>query len=267
MQISKFTYADLNKIQHLQPKGWPDIIADFKSYINDAFCNPIKLSTNGCIFGLGNSIIFRKSAWISHIIVDENYRNLGFGTEIMNFLLLEVRSNQVDTILLIATEMGEPIYKKAGFRIVSDYVYLKKERNCLDNDIQGNIQPYKPEYYDQIIKLDIAISGEYREPLIRKNLANSLVYLDKKAVKGIYFLTFGEGAVYADNPDIGIEMMKLKYKTINKAVIPSENRHGINFLLQNGFVKEETFGKRMILGEDVKWKPDCIFSRIGGNYG
>jgi len=61
--------------------------------------------------------------------------------------------------------------------------------------------------------------------------------------------------------------MKTKYSKADKAVIPSENQIGIDFLKKNGFILSETKGKRMILGKNIDWKPECIFSRIGGNYG
>ena len=31
--------------------------------------------------------------------------------------------------------------------------------------------------------------------------------------------------------------------------------------------KTEKIGKRMVLGENIQWKPEQYFSRIGGNYG
>jgi hypothetical protein len=82
-----------------------------------------------------------------------------------------------------------------------------------------------------------------------------------------YLPNLGEGAIYADSAEAGIELMKLKYSTVDKAVIPAENNIGVEFLQQNGFIKTDSIGKRMILGKDIDWKPECFYSRIGGNYG
>ena len=65
---------------------------------------------------------------------------------------------------------------------------------------------------------------------------------------------------------IYIELMKLKYAAIEKAVLPVENKAGITFLLENGFA-ESSRALRMLSGEDILWKPANIFSRIGGNFG
>lgn len=76
-----------------------------------------------------------------------------------------------------------------------------------------------------------------------------------------------EGLIFADTDEAGIELMKTKYAKADKAVLPSENISGIEFLKQNGFVEAETKGTRMILGKEVDWKPKKIFSRIAGNVG
>ncbi len=60
-----------------------------------------------------------------------------------------------------------------------------------------------------------------------------------------------EGLILADTIEDGIELMKVKYSKIDKAVISSENTAGIEFLKQNGFVEIQTKGTRMILGKDV----------------
>ncbi|OQX81186.1 MAG: hypothetical protein B6D64_02270 [Bacteroidetes bacterium 4484_276] len=53
----------------------------------------------------------------------------------------------------------------------------------------------------------------------------------------------------------------------NKIVLPEDNQAGVGFLKQNGFVKTETKGTRIIPGKDIYWKPENIYSRIGGNFG
>ncbi|MCK5463227.1 MAG: hypothetical protein KAI95_09430 [Bacteroidales bacterium] len=61
--------------------------------------------------------------------------------------------------------------------------------------------------------------------------------------------------------------MKIKYSKVDKAVLPGENHPGTNFLRQNGFTLSDTKGTRMILGQEIDWKPEHIYSRIGGNFG
>ena len=267
MKIDKITHVDLEQIRDLQPDGWKDISRVFRFYVNNFFCNPVKVTIKNKIIGLGNSIIFSNTAWIAHIIVKKEYRNKGIGFQIVNYLIKTVEEKSIESVLLIATELGEPVYKKAGFRIISDYIRLDREHLWIKNPVAKNIVPYTNNFYSEIINFDKMISGEDREPLIRLYLKNGLIYLDKNKLRGFYLPDLGEGPVFADNAEAGRELMKVKYSKTDNAVIPAENIAGIDFLKQNGFKITGIKGKRMILGKDILWKPGCFYSRIGGNYG
>nr|WP_321486086.1 GNAT family N-acetyltransferase [uncultured Draconibacterium sp.] len=267
MQIEKVTYKDLYQIKKLQPEGWPDISVDFIRYINYDFCEPIKVCIENDIVGVGCSIMFKDTAWIAHIIVDSNYRNRGIGYQIVDFLVKSINENKISSISLIATSLGEPVYEKAGFRFVSDYVYLNRTSEWKNKEISRNITLCSSEFYSQLIKLDNKLTGEKRENLLEKHLDNCIIFIDNKIIKGYYLPFLGEGAIYAQESTVGLELMRIKYSTVDKAVIPSDNEIGIEYLKQNGFFESDTKGKRMILGEVINWNPKCIFSRIGGNYG
>lgn len=267
MQVDKIIYSDLAELKNLQPDGWSNIVPEFKRYVEYNFCEPIKISHDGRIVGIGTAIIFKESAWLAHIIVNKDNRNQGIGYRIVDHLVSELKSRNIRSIVLIATDLGEPVYKKAGFTSISDYIFLERESKWSQLDISKNIVPYSEIFYDQIIDLDISISGEYREPLIREHLNKGLVYHEKQDLEGFYLPTLGEGLIFAKNPEAGIELMKAKYPTAAKAVIPSENGIAIEYLIKKGFSKTNSIGKRMILGEDIYWKPGCFFGRIGGNLG
>ena len=86
-------------------------------------------------------------------------------------------------------------------------------------------------------------------------------------ISGFFLPEFGEGLIIADNVRAGIELLKMKHsiKRCN-TVLPQENKAAIEFLIHNGFHKYSTVS-RMILGEDIAWQPNLIFSRVGGYYG
>ena len=268
MNYTKITAEDLAQIKNLQLEGWPDITNDFRFYIDNDFCYPIKATIDDCIVGVGVSMVFNnKTAWLDDIIVEKNNRNKGIGFQIVDKLLTDLNSRSIESVLLIATELGEPVYKKSGFRLVSDYIFFNREQEWNEISISKHITPYKEEFYDEILKLDKKISGENREQLLKMYIENCLMYLDNNILKGFFMPNLGEGLIFADNPLVGIELMKMKYSTVNKAVLPEENIIGIGFLKSIGFIESESMGKRMILGKDVSWKPDCFFSRIGANFG
>jgi GNAT superfamily N-acetyltransferase len=154
MQYDKLTYSDIDKISHLQPEGWSEITDAFHFYCKHDFCNPVKMTIDNEIVGIGCSILFDKTAWLAHIIVNSDYRNRGIGYKIVNSLIEDIKTRGIETSLLIATELGEPVYIKSGFRKVSDYRYFKRESPPIYNKFSDHIQPYKDDFYYDIIQLD-----------------------------------------------------------------------------------------------------------------
>ena len=267
MKLESLSKNDLEHIRHLQPSGWSDILVEFEFYVNSPFSYPIKTELNDQIVGIGASIEFDKTAWLAHIIVDPEHRRKGIGYNIVEELLRYLELRSMETCLLVATEMGLPIYEKAGFRIVTEYTYLKREIPQQHTKISDHVFPFKEKNADIIYKLDREVTGENREWLLSDFLDDSYVYMDNNVITGYYLPKLGEGLIIAQNDSAGIELLKLKIPTHDKIVLPSDNQVGIEFLKQNGFIKMDTKGTRMICGKNIDWQPKKVFSRIGGNLG
>jgi GNAT superfamily N-acetyltransferase len=267
MQIEAVEYSDLYKIGYLQPEGWPDIIPSFKFYIDSNFCIPIKAVKNNKIVGLGACTILGGTSWLAHIIVTPENRNQGIGNRIVDKLLKCLQLKGVNTVLLIATELGFPVYLKAGFRKVTEYIFFKREEPFVLFSKLKNIIAFENKYHHVIKELDRKITGEDRSRLFQDYLENSWLFVQNLKVEGFFVPNLCEGLIVANTVEAGLELMKLKHVEIDKAVLPSENKAGIAFLKQNGFVSKPMQGTRMILGEDLKWFPENIYSRISGNFG
>ena len=80
-------------------------------------------------------IIFQKSSWLAHIIVDPDYRSRGIGYRIVEQLLLQVSKHSPETCLLAATDIGKPVYLKAGFRDVGEYTFFEREKPWSDKPV------------------------------------------------------------------------------------------------------------------------------------
>ena len=267
IQFLQTTKSDLSEISNLQPEGWRDITAVFNSYLDYDFCYPLKVTIGEKIIGVGVSIIFGKTGWLAHIIVDKKNRIKGIGSQIFQLLLNDMKRKSVETFLLIATKLGEPIYRKAGFKVISEYMKFKREKPFIEMPTSKQIVLYRDKYYSELMNLDKSISGENREPLISRHLDDALLYLENNKCAGFYLPNLGEGLILAAEPEAGLELMKAKFAKADTAIIPNENLLGIDFLEKTGFINTGKKGKRMILGVDIDWKPKCVFSRIGGNYG
>jgi len=266
MKFERITRNDLPALKDLQPDDWGDIIPDMEFYLHYPFCNPVKATLNGRIVGIGTSIIFERSAWLAHIIVDSEFRNKGIGGEMVHHLLETLQEKSIDTCLLIATELGKPVYVKAGFNIVCEYLFFERRDPWINCHVSENIVSFKEEYRSDIYELDKKMTGEDRIPLLTDYLKNALLYLENGSLQGFYLPGLKEGMIVACKENAGLELMKLKYPTVDKAVLPSDNQAGCQFLMQHGFIKSNT-GTRMVYGKYTDWKPEMMYSRIGGNLG
>lgn len=267
MKVDPVTWDDLDQISTLRPEGWSDISADFKFYIKTAWCNPIKVESGNKIIAVGASISFGPTAWLAHIIVDKHYRRMGVGSFVVNELLLFLDSQGVQTCSLLATESGRPVYEKAGFRRVTDYVFMRRESPWQGSNISPSIVPAKDHHLQDILQLDKAVSGEDRKLLIEANLIDAMVYTRNNDVCGFYLPQLKEGLIVAEDEEAGLALMNVKYAAVDKAVLPQNNKAGVSFLLNNGFVPTQSKGTRMIRGDALHSSFSKMYSRIGGNLG
>ena len=266
MILESITYNDLEKIRNLQPQNWGDIIPSMEFYIRSTFCTPIKATIDTKIVGIGTFINFGNTSWIAHVIVDSDYRNNGIGSQIVNGLLERIKKDAIQTCSLIATDLGKPVYLKAGFRTVTEYSFLQKEKPWVDRPVSKNVIPFDEKYRTAIYELDKVISGENREMLLKGILESSMLYIENGNVVGYYMPGLKEGLISADTNEAGLELMKLKYSKADKAALPIDNIEGLEFLKQNGFV-ETIQWTRMLFGKDLNWSPQKMYSRMGGNFG
>ena len=89
---------------------------------------PVKISIENKIIGIGTGIVFGNTAWLAHIIVNPEFRRRGIGRKIVIELLNIIKNTGCETVSLIATELGCPIYEKAGFIEQTKYAFFEKEK-------------------------------------------------------------------------------------------------------------------------------------------
>jgi len=267
MQIETITGKDMESLRPLQPEGWSDIIPDLAFYITSEFCNPIKMVVGERIAGIGASIQFHHTAWLAHIIVDPEFRNRGIGYQIVATLLEDLKKSGVETCLLTATELGQPVYIRAGFRNVAEYIFLNREKPWEEVPVSPNLVDFREEFRQDIYKMDSLATGESRELLLSPFLKNTKLYVRDNRMMGYFMPELREGLIIAENEEAGYALLSAKYAKADKAALPADNKEGVDFLLKHGFADSRKKGTRMILGREISWKPGMIYSRIGGNVG
>jgi len=267
VNFESITYQDLDEIRDLRPDGWPDIVPAFEFYIKSSFCKALKVREENKIAGIGSFISFENTGWIGHMIVDKNFRNRGIGFQILKALMNNLHTGSIDTCLLIASELGRPVYLKAGFRDVTEYCFMERGKPWITRSFSRNIVSFQEEHRPIVYALDRKVSGENREKLLVDYVKNAKVYLKNGILEGYYLPDLKEGLIIADSEEAGLALMEIKYANADKAALPSDNIIGIKFLKENGFVNRDKKGTRMIYGKEIQWMPKKIYSRIGGNLG
>ncbi len=266
MIIKDFQNEDINQLNLLQPADWSDIRPYFDYYSSSSFCDPIKISDANRIIAVGTIIKHQDTAWLSHLIVHPEYRNQGIGKLLTNSLIRRADQGIFKTIYLDATDMGYPIYIKAGFKIETEYVHLEGNLINLNLKDASRVIPFEEKFKAEVMELDKITSGETREVIFRDHLKSSLLYLKDGKVRGVYFPSFFDRYIMADLPEAGKELMKLRLRVKNTTKLPIKNQAGIDFLLENNY-KEVRRSKRMILGAKREWMAENNFNRISGGLG
>lgn len=264
MQLLPFTIADLPRLEELQPEGWDNLTPIFNYYLRSDFCHPLKIVIDNETIGTGVSIIHNDVAWLAHIIVHKDHRNMGIGQQVTKYLIDSIPA-YCKTIYLIATDMGEPVYKKLGFVAEADYAFLNKGSFGAFTGSE-NVKPFEAKYETEILAIDKAASGENRSMHFSGYLQDSFVYVANDKVEGYYLPAFGNGLIIATHPIAGIEMMKLRSKKSDTFILPNDNKTAVNCLIQNNY-NLFRIAKRMRLGKEREWHPELIYNRVSGQIG
>ena len=266
MNIQPLKPDDLPQIPALLPPGWDTAMPAIQFYTTSDFCFPIKVTIDNKIIGTGTAIIHHDVAWLAHILVHPDHRNQGIGQLITESLVVMAHTNSCDTLYLLATELGEPVYRKIGFETETEYLFFKSEKP-IDIAIHNEcIVKYSSAYEKQIADFDHQVSGEDRMFHLKPHLSSGFVYVIDNIVEGYYLPTMGDGLIIATTSISGQALMSLRLTTKDFSVFPMDNIPATTFIQQLPF-SEVRRQKRMRLGTKRNWQPAHIYNRIGGNLG
>ena len=266
MAIAPIERLDVPILREFQPDGWSDIRSAFEHYIAAPYCFPVKIAIKDKIVGIGSGILIGRTGWLAHIIVHHAHRRKGIGSMILDHLINFLRELSCETISLVATDQGYTVYKKAGFIKQTEYVLFER-KEPLDAKLDSkNVRVFMHTDQEDIFRLDREVSGEERGKILSDNLTGSWIYEEDGVATGFYLPELGDGLTVASSPRAGIALMQIRLSQTNKGWLPFDNKDGIRFFKDNGF-RELQRAKRMVLGRPFIWRPEKLYSRIGGNLG
>ncbi|MCU0608044.1 MAG: GNAT family N-acetyltransferase [Candidatus Edwardsbacteria bacterium] len=260
---------DIPHLAGFPPPEWQfDAGAFFERHLGRPYFHPLAAEADGTVVGIANSLFFGPSAWLGNIIVSPERRRRGIGAALTARLIEAGRRHGCRHQILIATELGRPVYGTQGFVRTGEYVFLKPARP-VDQPDMARIRPAEPGDLGAIAALDAAATAEDRRPMLERLLDAGMVHHAgaPEHIDGFYLPAFGQGPVVADNDDAGCALLRLKHSGKDStACIPAGNRRGIECLQDLGFVEDHR-APRMALGPDVAWDQTMIYARGAGYCG
>ena len=273
LRIRQLLESEIPQLQNFAPQDWNlDIPRLFSFHFGHPYFYPMAAEVDGKIAGCGICMIHGSVSWLGTIIVLPDYRRHGIGKEITKHLLDYCRNKGCTSHLLIAGEMGEPLYRSLGFEIHSTYVFYKRE-SIIPTQRIFNVREIKQEDILSIKKIDKEVTGEDRIQFIERFLSTGWIYaagtrIDVKgSITGFYLPDLGGGLIIARNAEAGLELMKSRFnRGKTTAVVPEANTIAREFLTSEGF-REFRTSPRMILGNPVHWQPAMMFNRATGYCG
>lgn len=225
MTIRTIRPSDIPGLNHLPPLDWKFDYEQFlKDFAQENFFHAFVLVEKEKIVGTGNVLLKNGVGWLANIIVEKNYRRRGLGFKITKYLVDFLNSQGCKIQLLLASELGKPVYKKIGFRTITNYRCF--DVNLLQETVQSDaIRKLTAADLKKVAVLDQQANGENRNHLIYKFSKNGLGYFAQdQSLLGCYLPSFGRGMVLAKSELVGIELLKIKHgKNNQRTLLPIEN--------------------------------------------
>src|SRR4051812_12704318 len=137
IRVADLQPGDLPALAALQPSDWGSILPPHEFYLSSPFCFPQKFLIDDAIVGIGTRVAHADSAWLGHIIVHPDHRRKGIGEFITKTLMDGALTGTCDLLFLTATDIGEPVYRKLGFEIETEYLFYK--------DVNANSLLFQPD--------------------------------------------------------------------------------------------------------------------------
>jgi len=265
--VRQIGYEDFNQVKNLPPDDWNFNYADFLlKHIQEKYFYAIVTFAGSEIAGTGNTFNFGKTGWLANIIVKPSYRRQGIGLFITRHLIRYLKKCGCKTLLLLATESGKSIYQKSGFISVLNYRYFTSEYDT-SFVMPEEVRKVRKSDLEEIIKLDAKTTGEDRSSLLLKFYESGWVYSAGSTISGFCIPDFGRGAVIATDKHAGLKLLELKHSVQHsRSAVPEVNHDTVRFFEEKG-LKENSSCSRMILGYQIEWNPQNIYSYAAGYCG
>jgi GNAT superfamily N-acetyltransferase len=243
--------------------GWPRRrgLMDFYRQRDDT--TVLVGEVDGQIVGCGGATVFPgtpPTGWVHGIVVRPERRRTGLGTRLTEAAIAWLRGRFVETVLLLATEAGRPVYERLGFTEGQRYGSFPWP---VSDPAGAEIRRMTTSDVPQVRALDRQATGEDRAGFIESLAATGWVATSAGAVVGFHLAwPWGGGPIVADDPATGFALIGLARRLAPVPPrgfgLPIANDAVMKHLAAHGLTAER-YLSRMWLGTPPAWRPEMIF--------
>jgi predicted N-acetyltransferase YhbS len=206
---------------------------------------------DGRVVATGAGIGFGPTAWIGAIAVRPEARGERLGQR-MTEAVIEALGER-ETLLLLASPSGRPIYERMGFEPEGAYRVFSGPAHA-QAAIGDGVRPATEADREGILALDALATGEDRSAAVGAALDGALVTDGGAGLRP----PFPARPILASDPDAGRALLAATIEPGIRLAAPQANVPAVEALIAHGC--EERHGVvRMRRGVPVAWRPELLW--------
>jgi GNAT superfamily N-acetyltransferase len=207
---------------------------------------------DGVIVGTGGSVGFGPTGWIGGIAVAPEARGNGLGRALTEAAIEALGPRE--TLLLLASAAGRPIYDRLGFE--GEFSYRSFWTPPDAAPVPGDTRPLTLEDRDAVLALDARVTGEQRTLAVDVGLIGGLAMPDLSAVA--LRPPWPARPILARDPAAGAALLAAVLEPGMRLAVPDANAPALEALLALGCAEGPSV-LRMRRGAPVAWRPDELW--------
>jgi GNAT superfamily N-acetyltransferase len=252
---------------------WGDRRAFFHFASAHPECRPfVAVDAGGAVAGTGVATINGPVGWVGTIYVVPELRGAGVGKALTAAVIDALEEARCATLVLVATDLGRPVYERLGFAVQTRYRILEHDGSAVPAGQTEDeaIRPFGPTDVPTASVLDRAATGEDRRHLLEA-FADEPGSWALEGPEGSLraFLVrppWGGGATIAPAAEDAVRLLDHRRRLAGpqgrvRAGLLDENVQGFARLDEAGW-REAWSAVRMIRGQPLDWSPGQIWGQF-----
>lgn len=264
--IEPFALDDLEfDLAELEPADWDFMAARIRWHLSTDYAIALKsIFGEALVSGMGLAIAHQGTGWIGDRLMQPRFCGPELETALVTALLQQLEAKGCTTVSVLADEQAVPVFGALGF--VPEGPYVTYGGGQCEVPTLDEVELFEPHHSLGVLRLDKLASGEDRRTLISEHFYASRIFVKNNKVLGNYMVLLGEGAILAENPFAGEELLRWHLPHVSEITLPEANTLAVDFLKDRKYT-EVRRTLRMVRGEKLNWRPEMVWGRVGSNLG